>query len=79
MIEAYFTNLEKTIQTFPNIQSYILNKKIYNIRQGYIHGTITFENGHFLDFVEVKQTDRSPKIKYRFQYMDSNLCSHEPQ
>ncbi len=72
MIDAYFTQLEQMLQTFPNIRSYTLKKKVYNIKQGYIHGSIMFESGCRLDFVEVKQTDRQAKIKYRYHYMDTN-------
>ena len=59
MIEAYLTQLEQVIQIFSNIASYTLRKKIYNAKQGYVGGTIMFENGYRLDFVEVKNTDQS--------------------
>ena len=72
MIDAYFTQLEQVIQTFPQIQSYTLHKKVYNSKQGYIHGSILFESGCRLDFVEVKQADQHAKIKYRYHYMDTN-------
>lgn len=71
MIEIYFSKLENLLLQFPNIRSYTVNKRIYNIRQGYIQGSIVFENGYRLDFVEVKQTDKYSKIKYRYQYMTS--------
>jgi hypothetical protein len=70
MIEAYFTEIETTIQAFPHIHAYLLKKKIYNSSQGYIGGSITFENGCQLDFVEVKQMGAAGKIKYRYHYMD---------
>ncbi|RJP34205.1 MAG: hypothetical protein C4527_02855 [Candidatus Omnitrophota bacterium] len=44
MIEAYFESYEKTIQTFPPIQSYSLYKKIYNVKQGFIRGMILFDD-----------------------------------
>lgn len=69
MIEIYFSRLENLLLQFPNIRSYTVNKQIYNIRQGYIQGSIVFENGYRLNFVEVKQTDKDSKIKYRYQYM----------
>lgn len=72
MIDAYFTQLEQILLTFPNIRSYTLKKKVYNIKQGYIYGSIIFESGCRLDFVEVKQTDKQAKIKYRYHYMDAN-------
>ncbi len=71
MIENYFSRLENLLLQFPNIQSHTIKKRIYNIRQGYIQGSIIFENGYRLDFVKVKQTDRHSKIKYRYQYMNS--------
>ena len=72
MIETYFWQIEKTINEFPNIRFSSLTKKIYNATQGYISGSITFDNEHRLDFVEVKNTDIEPKIKYRYHYMDEN-------
>lgn len=70
MIEAYFTEIEVTIQAFPHIDSYWLNKKIYNNSLGYIRGSIIFENRYRLDFIEMKQVGTPDKIKYRYQYMD---------
>lgn len=72
MIDAYFTQLEQILHAFSNICSYTLKKKRYNSKQGYINGSIIFESGSRLDFVEVKQTDSHTKIKYRYQYMDSH-------
>ena len=54
MIAAYFAQIESVIQAFPNIRSYELRRKVYNAKQGYIRGSIMFESGHRLDFVEVK-------------------------
>lgn len=73
MIEKYFLQLEHTIQEFPYISSLSLKKKIYNARQGFISGTVIFENDCRLDFVEVKNTDMKSKIKYRYQYMNQDL------
>ena len=70
MIEAYFLQIEQTIREFPNVRYLSLTKKIYNASQGYINGSIIFENNHRLDFVEVKNTDTKPKIKYRYHYMN---------
>lgn len=70
MITAYFTQIENILQTFPNIRTYTLQTKIYNATQGYISGRIIFENGWRLDFIEVKDTDITAKLKYRYQYMD---------
>ncbi len=75
MIEIYFTQLEQILQAFPNIQSSTLKTKRYNEKQGYISGSITFETGCRLEFVEVKDMDRLAKIKYRYQYMDhGDIC-----
>lgn len=72
MIDAYFTQLEQILQKFPTIRSYTLKKKVYNNKQGFITGSIIFENGSRLDFVEVKNTDVQAKIKYRYQYMNTH-------
>ena len=66
MIEAYFIEIEQTIREFPNVRFVSLTKKIYNATQGYIGGSIIFENNHRLDFVEVKNTDFQQKLKYRY-------------
>ena len=70
MIEEYFAQLEGIIKEFPNVRFVSLTKKIYNISQGYISGSIVFENNHRLDFVEVKNVEVLSKIKYRYHYMN---------
>ena len=72
MIGAYFEGVEKTIQDFPYIRSYTLNKKVYNAKQGFIRGVILFEDDTRLEFAEVKDTDVTEKIKYRYQYMNKS-------
>jgi hypothetical protein len=52
MIEEYFAQLEGIIKEFPNVRFVSLTKKIYNVSQGYISGSIIFENHHRLDFSE---------------------------
>ena len=75
MIDTYFTQLLQILQTFPNIQSSTVKTKRYNGKQGYISGSIHFETGCRLEFVEVKDMDRPEKVKYRYQYMDhQNVC-----
>jgi len=69
MIGDYFLQIEHIIREFPNIRSLSLKKKIYNAGQGCISGSIIFENGYRSDFAEVKDTDVTPKVKYRYQYM----------
>ena len=70
MIDAYFTQVEHVLQAFPNIRSSTLTTKRYNAKQGYIKGSIDFETGCRLEFVEVKDMDCLAKIKYRYQYMN---------
>jgi hypothetical protein len=65
MIERYFAQQEAILCHFPNIHCYSLKKKTYNAKQGFISGSIIFETGYRLDFVEVKNTDEQGKIKYR--------------
>lgn len=75
MIAAYFAKLEQTLQSFPNILRSTLTKKQYNARQGYISGSIQFDNGCRLEFMELKDTGRTEKVKYRYHYMDRhNAC-----
>jgi hypothetical protein len=75
MIEKYFLQIEHIIQDIPNIRSLSVKKKIYNVRQGHITGSVIFENGYRLDFAEVKNADLKPKIKYRYQYMNDEMES----
>jgi len=70
MIEEYFSQLEGLLGDFPIIRSYELTKKVFNIHQGYITGTVTFENGHLLEFMEMVDVEQAGKVKYRYQYMD---------
>ncbi len=70
MIEKYFAEIEKAISYFKEIRTYNLRKKIYNNRQGFIGGIITFEDESQLDFIEVKNTDIKQKVKYRYHYMN---------
>jgi hypothetical protein len=70
MIEEYFAQIEGIVKEFPNVRFVSLTKKIYNISQGYISGSIIFENNHRLDFVEVKNVEVLSKIKYRYHYMN---------
>ncbi len=70
MIEDYFEAIEEAIQSFPHVRAYSLSKRIYNVKQGFIRGSILFENNSRLEFIEVKDTDKIGKIKYRYQYMD---------
>lgn len=70
MIERYFEEVENTISYFEKIRSYTLTKKIYNDKQGFISGTIIFDDESQLEFVEVKNVAFEEKIKYRYHYMD---------
>ena len=63
MIEAYFFQIEAILYEFPTIRSYTLRKKVYNIKQGFINGSIVFENEYMLDFVEVKDAESSAKLR----------------
>ncbi|MCK5720162.1 MAG: hypothetical protein KAH84_09480 [Thiomargarita sp.] len=72
MIEKYFLQIESLIQEFVDIDSYSINKKVYNYKQGFISGSILFKNGDKLEFVEVKDSGIKAKLKYRYQYMNEN-------
>jgi len=70
MIELYFEETEETVQSFPDISSYVIHKKIYNSRQGFISGSVIFEDSSRLDFAEVKDSGLKEKTKYRYHYMN---------
>lgn len=75
MIDAYCVELEQCLHAFQNIQCSTLVKKRYNARQGLITGSVHFDNGCRLEFMELKAADRAAKVKYRYQYMDAqNIC-----
>jgi hypothetical protein len=71
MIDEYFESIDKTILDFKAIiGSYTIFKKAYNEKQGYIKGEIFFKNRSRFSFIEVKNTELTQKIKYRYHYMD---------
>ncbi|MBF0210604.1 MAG: hypothetical protein HQK64_13245 [Desulfamplus sp.] len=70
MIDDYFLEIETIIKEFFNIRSLTLKKKIYSSKQGYISGSIVFDNCYRLDFIEVKDIDIKSKVKYSYHYMD---------
>lgn len=72
MIEVYFAQIEAVLRNFPTISASSIRKVSYNNAQGYIGGTVMFDNGDRLDFVEVVNTGRAAKIKYRYQYMNAD-------
>jgi len=71
MIEKYFQKLENTVSFyFGFFKTYSLNKKIYNEYQGYISGKIEFNDGFVLDFTEVKNVEKTGKVKYRYHFQN---------
>ena len=72
MIETYFWEIEQAISYFKNILTYNLYSKVYNDKQGFIKGKITFNDKKVLLFSEVKDIEISSKIKYRYHYMEEN-------
>lgn len=70
MIEAYFEQVEGVLREFASLRAYTLTRRIYNLQQGYIGGTITFEAGYRLEFADVKDAETDYKLKYRYQYMN---------
>lgn len=71
IIDAYFHQLEQTLNEFPNIRSTTIQTKQYSIKQGYIRAVVIFDNGNSLEFVEVKDIEIPAKMKYRYQYMSA--------
>ena len=75
MIDTYFAELEQVLRAFPNIRSSTLEKKLYNAEQGCIIGSVQFDTGCRLEFMELKDTNRAAKVKYRYQYMNQeDIC-----
>ena len=73
MIDSYFAEIETTILFFHQIiKSYSIEKKIINENQGFIQGSILFNNNCKLNFIEVKDIDIENKDKYSYHFMDKN-------
>lgn len=70
MFNNYFRSIEDIILSFSNIQTYTLTTKLYNAKQGFVKGIITFIDQSKLEFIEVKDIELSEKIKYRYHFMD---------
>ena len=73
MVNKYFERIEKTISGFSEIiNSQSVNKKTYSDKLGLISGDIEFEDESELSFMELKDTEKQEKKKYKYHYMDKN-------
>ena len=61
MIEAYFAQLEGILRDFPNIQSYSLTQKIYNLKNAPHHKDSEAFPHHKHTLIEV-QGSREPTL-----------------
>ena len=69
MIEAYFEQVEGVLREFANLQAYTLTRKVYNLQQGYIGGTITFEIGYHPEI---------PTFPHHKHTVNAIVEAHEP-
>jgi len=73
MIAKYFNNLEGLLEGHYHIvEDYILNKQIFTQEKGTIDGEVFFIDESQLDFLEVVNTNKQAKSKYRYHYMDKS-------
>ncbi len=71
MILNYFLHIKTQTQQYSSIiEDFTITQKSYSETKGFINGNIYFADESQLDFSEVKDTDSTEKIKYRYHYMD---------
>ncbi len=73
MMEDYIVYVESVIEQYQSFySSFDYSTNIFYPTNGLIKGEITFKDKSHLSFLEVKDTNEEPKIKYRYHYMDKD-------
>lgn len=71
MITKCFKKIERYLEAYGHIvEDYILNKQIFTREKGAIDGEVFFIDESRLDFLEVVNTNKPAKAKYRYHFMD---------
>lgn len=71
MVNSYFEKIERIITGFRSIiTKQVISKKNYNDTQGIISGEIEFIDESELSFMELKNTKKHKKRKYKYHYMN---------
>ena len=72
MIFKYFKKVKDEIENYDHIVAdSATNEKTYSDKKGFIEGKVQFTDESRLDFAEVKDVEKEEKIKYSYQYMNS--------
>lgn len=71
MIQDYFKKVQKLLGGHQHIiENEALTTKTYTDTSGFIAGELHFVDESALDFIEVVDTNKSSKNKYKYHYMD---------
>jgi len=71
MISEYFSGVKNTLKKYAYvISSQSITEKTYSDKKGFIEGEVIFHDESKLEFTEVKDADKHPKVKYCYHYMD---------
>ena len=80
MIEGYFKKVQKLLGGYQHIiENETLLTKTYTDNSGFISGELHFVDESALDFIEVVDTNKSTKNKYKYHYMDKEnemICNY---
>jgi hypothetical protein len=70
MIAHYFDLLKGHISLFEHLIEFVTtDEKTFGSEKGYLKGRIYFVDKSVLEFLEVKDTEKKNKVKYRYHYM----------
>jgi len=73
MIKKYFKKIEKSLENYSYIiENQIIKKNIFADDKGLIEGEIFFVDETKLEFLQVVNTNKVEKEKYKYHYMDKN-------
>lgn len=74
MITNYFKKIQRLLnQNNHIIENQSIKTKTYTDSMGFITGELHFVDESELDFVEVVNTNKSCKDKYKYHYMDKDI------
>jgi hypothetical protein len=71
MIQNYFKNIQKLLGLYHYIiEDQTLTTKTYTETSGFVAGEVCFVDESALDFIEVVDTGKALKNKYKYHYMN---------
>lgn len=73
MIKKYFREIQNLLDSRSHIiEDQVVNTKTYADDKGSITGEVSFIDESTLDFLEVVDTNKTYKDKYKYHYMDKD-------